>query len=132
MSELPPALLAALAAPMTHAVVTRFASGKLRRFASRSFASADNFASRERRKIGRKLICTLTRELVEVTSVDVMTLAEERELLAAEYIALIGYDPFTDDSAMDSATVLQTLNEWRDAMAYNIKACEALAKGESN
>lgn len=47
---------AALAMPHTHAVVTKFADGKERRFTTRNLASAENYAIGERRKIGRCLI----------------------------------------------------------------------------
>lgn len=49
-------IAAVLAKPHTHAVVTRFADGTERRFTTRSFATAENHAVGERRKIGRDLI----------------------------------------------------------------------------
>lgn len=47
---------AALAAPKTHEVVTTYACGKVRRFQTRSLASAENHAVRDRHNIGRPLI----------------------------------------------------------------------------
>lgn len=47
---------AALAAPKTHEVVTTYACGKVRRFQTRSLATAENHAVLDRRNIGRPLI----------------------------------------------------------------------------
>lgn len=65
---------AALAAPHTHAVVTRFADGAERRFTTRSAGSAESYAVGERRKIGRDLISRDTGGTVRVVSVDVVAL----------------------------------------------------------
>lgn len=114
MSELPPSLLAALAAPATHVVRTCYESGKVRRLETRNAASAASHAERERRKVGKSLIDRLSGATVRVVAVDVLSLAEERTALAAEYVRLIGYDPFADDPASTSAEVQQTLNEWHE------------------
>ncbi len=63
---------AALAAPMTHAVVTRYADGRERRHLTRNVNAAENFAHTERRKIGRDLIDRETNATVRVVSVDVV------------------------------------------------------------
>lgn len=60
-----------LAAPKTHAVVTTYDCGKVRRFEAHSHAAAVNYAFRERRKIGRKLIDRATGANVEVVSVEI-------------------------------------------------------------
>lgn len=65
-------IAAALAAPKTHAVVTLYESGKVRRFDTRSAASAENHAIGERRKIGRDLIDRETGDTVRVVSVEVV------------------------------------------------------------
>lgn len=62
---------AALAAPKTHSVVTRFADGRERRFDTRCIGSAENHAVGERRKIGRDLIDRLTGDTVRVVSVEI-------------------------------------------------------------
>lgn len=70
------ALLAAVAAqPKTHAVVTTYASGKVRRFETRSLASAETHATGERRKIGRDLIDRETGGTVRVVSVEIEALS---------------------------------------------------------
>lgn len=107
-----PLILAALAMPATHVVLTRYESGHVRRHETRNAASAENFATGERRRIGRELISRENGATVRIVAVDVLTLAEERERLAAEYAACIGYDPFADDPEATSAEVSQTLNEW--------------------
>ena len=65
---------AALAAPHTHAVVTRYVDGRERRFTTRNAASAESYAVGERRKIGRQLIDRESGLPVSVASVDVVTL----------------------------------------------------------
>lgn len=65
---------AALAAPMTHVVVTRYADGAERRHEVRSLAAGENFATGERRKIGRDLISRETGETVRVVAVEVVAL----------------------------------------------------------
>jgi hypothetical protein len=61
-----------LAAPKTHKVVTTYADGRVREFASHSLASAENHAVLDRRKIGRDLIDHMTGKTVRVVSVDVV------------------------------------------------------------
>ncbi len=63
---------AALAAPKTHAVITHYECGKMKRFETRNAASAENFAIGERRKIGRNLISRETGETVRVVSVEIL------------------------------------------------------------
>jgi len=70
-----PLILAALAAPKTHRVLTTFADGSTRQFDTRSAASADNFAIGERRKVGRDLINRETGATVRVVSVSVSPIA---------------------------------------------------------
>lgn len=65
---------AALAAPKTHAVVTTYACGKVRRHETRSAATAENYAVGERRKIGRVLIDRETNANVTVKAVDIVAL----------------------------------------------------------
>lgn len=67
-------IAAALAAPKTHAVVTEYACGKVRRHETRNAAAAENFAVGERRKIGRDLICRETGKTVRVVKVSVVAL----------------------------------------------------------
>jgi TPP-dependent indolepyruvate ferredoxin oxidoreductase alpha subunit len=64
----------ALAMPKTHVVVTRYECGKERRFESRNIASAENWATGERRKIGRDLIDRETGATVRVVSVEIEAL----------------------------------------------------------
>ena len=65
---------AALAAPHTHAVVTRYVDGRERRFTTRNAASAESYAVGERRKIGRQLIDRESGLTVSVVSVEVVAL----------------------------------------------------------
>lgn len=51
-----PLILAMLAKPITHNVVTKFADGSERVLGTRCAKSAENYAFGERRKIGRDLI----------------------------------------------------------------------------
>lgn len=60
-----------LAMPHTHEVVTRYADGKERSFTTRSIGTAESFADRERRKIGRDLIEHGTGRTVRVVEVEV-------------------------------------------------------------
>lgn len=66
---------AAAAMPKTHAVVTLYADGSTRRHETRSLATAENWATGERRKIGRTLINRATGKAVEVVGVTVEPLA---------------------------------------------------------
>lgn len=65
---------AALAAPKTHAVLTIYENGKVRRHETRSAATAENYAVGERRKIGRNLIDRETGATVRVAAVDVVAI----------------------------------------------------------
>lgn len=65
-------ILAELAKPTTHAVLTAYADGTQRRFETRSLPSAENHAIGERRKIGRSLIDRSTGMKVMVVSVEVV------------------------------------------------------------
>lgn len=68
-------IAAALAAPKTHAVVTTYACGKVRRLETRSALAAETHAIGERRKIGRDLIDRETGGKVRVVSVEIVELA---------------------------------------------------------
>ncbi|MEG3175808.1 hypothetical protein U1872_06170 [Sphingomonas sp. RB3P16] len=68
-----PLIAAALAAPLTHSVVTTMEGGR-RTHDTRSLAAAENYATGERRKIGRTLIDRETGATVRVVSVDVVAL----------------------------------------------------------
>lgn len=62
------------AKPKTHAVVTTYGNGKVKRFETQSLAQAENFAVGENRKIGRPLIDRETDETVTVVSVEIVEL----------------------------------------------------------
>lgn len=51
-----PLIAAALAAPKTHKVVTTYADGRVREFATRSEQTAESHAVMDRRNIGRDLL----------------------------------------------------------------------------
>jgi hypothetical protein len=68
---------AALAAPKTHAVLTAYADGRVKRHETRSLATAENHAIGERRKIGRDLIDRQTGRTVRVVSVEVVGIKAE-------------------------------------------------------
>jgi len=68
---------AALAAPKTHAVLTVYADGNVKRHETRSLATAQNHAIGERRKINRDLVDRETGRAVRVVSVDVVALKTE-------------------------------------------------------
>lgn len=71
-----PLIAAALAAPKTHAVVTTYADGTVKRHETRNAASANTHADFvERPKIGRDLIDRATGKTVRVVSVEIMPLA---------------------------------------------------------
>lgn len=63
---------AALAAPKTHAVLTTYEDGRVKRHETRSAGTAETFAIGERRKIGRDLIDPTTGGKVRVVSVDIV------------------------------------------------------------
>lgn len=69
----PAIILAMLAKPVTHEVVTTFADGSTRRFGVRSKPQGENYAVGERRKIGRDLINRETGDIVRVIAVEVVT-----------------------------------------------------------
>jgi hypothetical protein len=64
-------LQAILALPATHRVTTTYADGKVRTHDARSDGAAENYATLERRKIGRDLISHETGKIVRVVSVTV-------------------------------------------------------------
>lgn len=66
----------ALAAPKTHAVITRFANGDERYHETRSLAAAETHAIGERRKIGRDLLERGTNRPVRVTEVEIVALEQ--------------------------------------------------------
>jgi len=70
-----PLIAKALTARHTHEVVTVYADGRERRFTTRSHATAESFAERDRRKVGRDLIDPLTGNSVRVASVTVRAIA---------------------------------------------------------
>lgn len=45
------------------------------------------------------------------------TIEQQKQQLAAEYVELIGYDPFKDDPAITVDEVRETLREYHDACA---------------
>jgi len=73
-------LAAQFARPMTHVVITKFASGKERRWEVRSLGAANNHAHGEKRKIGKDLISHgdnighVAGEIVRVVSVEIIEL----------------------------------------------------------
>lgn len=69
-----PAIAAALAKPVTHAVITTYADGTTYRHETRGAAQAENWAIGERRKIDRDLIDRATGKSVRVVSVEIVTL----------------------------------------------------------
>ena len=71
MDNMPQNLLAALAAPKTHRVVTVYSCGKRRSHETRNLASAENYATGERRKIGRDLIDRETGATVHIIAVEI-------------------------------------------------------------
>lgn len=60
-----------LARPLTHRVTTVYATGATKTHDTRSEAQANNYATGERRKVGRDLIDRDTGETVRVVSVTV-------------------------------------------------------------
>jgi len=71
MTTTHPLIAAALAMPKTHCVVTTYECGKMRRFETRSQASAENHAVGERSKIGRSLIDRMSGDKVKIVSVTI-------------------------------------------------------------
>lgn len=64
-------LQAQLARPLTHRVTITYACGKVRTHDARSEGAAENYATGERRKIGRDLVSRETGETVRVVDVTV-------------------------------------------------------------
>jgi hypothetical protein len=62
------------AMPKTHRALVTYADGRSRHYDSETRAQADNFASREARKIGRDLLDRETGKTVRVVSVEVFPL----------------------------------------------------------
>ena len=62
------------AMPMTHKVVTWFADGATRTYETRSMGAAENYATGERRKIGKTLINRETGAAVNVIDVTIEAL----------------------------------------------------------
>ena len=60
-----------LAKPVTHVVVTTYAGGRTSKRETRSAGAAENYATGERRKIGRDLIDRTSGKTVQVISVDI-------------------------------------------------------------
>lgn len=106
MTPVPPTafLAAQFARPLTHRVTTTFASGNARTHDVRSEGAAENYATGERRKIGRDLIDRPTGETVRVVSVTIAVLAPSPEMTAAQlndwYEEVVGYRPQVDDPTM--------------------------------
>ncbi len=114
MSNVPPIIARVLAMPKTHRVLVTYADGRTRHLDCHSEAAANNHAIGERRKVGRDLIDRDTGATVRVVSVDVLPI---KEALAAEYVRLIGYDPFQDDPSTTVEEVQQILAEFKAELA---------------
>ncbi len=69
-----PLILRAMAQPVTHRVVTVYADGRRLAYDTRGPGQAENWATGERRKIGRDLIDRDTGATVRVVAVEVETL----------------------------------------------------------
>ncbi|RWO06336.1 MAG: hypothetical protein EOS07_22115 [Mesorhizobium sp.] len=71
-------IAARLAAPKTHGVVSTYADGATHRHETASLAQAENYATGERRKIGRDLISRnadmTAGPIVRVVSVEIVAL----------------------------------------------------------
>jgi hypothetical protein len=67
-------LAAQLGRPLTHRVTVSYADGKVRHHDVRSIGAAENYATGERRKIGRNLIDRVTLAKVRVVSVEIIAL----------------------------------------------------------
>ncbi len=110
-APLHPAIARALAAPKTHTVATRFASGHVRFFDTRCSASAANYATGEGRKVGRDLISRDTGATVRVVDV--------RVYVIADLVALA-------DDAVDSGRIGEGRMTESDAVAsYYVNASAA-------
>lgn len=64
-------IAAQLARPIVLNVITTYADGTTKSHGVRSMGAAENYATGERRKIGRKLIDRETGESVQVVSVEI-------------------------------------------------------------
>src|SRR5690606_31548043 len=71
-----------LAKPMTHRVVTTYADGAIRSHETRGLAQAENYATGERRKIGRDLVDRATGATVRVVAVDIVPIEDGAEFIA--------------------------------------------------
>lgn len=80
-------------APKPFACLISYESGQVRRVPCLTEGAAANHAERESRKIGRELLEVGTSKPVKVMAVEVTS---NREAMAREYVALIGYDPFEE------------------------------------
>lgn len=69
-----PLIVAALAAPKTHKVVTTFDDGSTLEHLTASEAQANNWATGERRKVGMRLIDRATGQALLRTCVEVVAL----------------------------------------------------------
>lgn len=67
-------IAAELAKPTTHVVLTTYDDGHVGRHETRSLGSANNYATQQRRKIGRPLISRTTGQTVKVVSVEIKPL----------------------------------------------------------
>jgi hypothetical protein len=65
-------IVAALAAPKTHTVVTTYEDGTAKQHLTASLAQAKNWAIGESRKIGRDLLDRATSRVVRVVSVEIL------------------------------------------------------------
>lgn len=69
-----PLILAALAAPKTHKVITTYADGKVREFETRSLRTAENHSVPDRRNIGRVMLERGTDREIMIVSVEVVAI----------------------------------------------------------
>ena len=51
---------------------------------------------------------------------ETMNLEQQKQQLAAEYVDMIGYDPFEDDPAITVDEVRDTLREYHDARSGGV------------
>jgi len=101
-------LAALAAAPKPFACLVTYRDGRVRRVPALTQGAAENCADRERRKIGRELLEVGTNRPVCVVAVEVTS---NREAVAREYKATIGYDPFAEGWTLAEAE--ETLAEYR-------------------
>lgn len=60
-----------------------------------------------------KILQDAGRTMCESSSEDVPPPPSRRLALTAEYVRLIGYDPFMDEPSISEETVAQTLRDWK-------------------